>query len=80
VIPSPVTLTIYNYGDFNNACTLPTPAPTPVATTETDLATGFYEFTDLVGGSYIILETQPALYEEESEVDGGDGQFSTCCR
>ncbi len=42
-----------------------------VATTTTDAA-GFYEFLDLLAGTYTIEQTQPSGFSSLSDVDGGD--------
>ena len=35
-------------------------------------ANGFYEFTDLADGDYVVVETQPAGYDSVTDVDGTD--------
>ncbi len=44
---------------------------TLVSTATTD-ANGFYEFTNLADGDYVVTETQPAGYDSVTDKDGGD--------
>ena len=33
---------------------------------------GFYQFTDLANGNYIVVETQPSGFESVTDIDGND--------
>ena len=56
-----VTVELFNADDLDNA----------IASTTTDDA-GFYEFTDLANGEYVVKETQPSGYESVTDIDGTD--------
>jgi hypothetical protein len=43
-----------------------------VIATATSNADGFYEFTDLADGNYVVKETQPAGYDSVTDKDGGN--------
>lgn len=49
----------------------------PVSIVATTLADGSYEFPDLLAGSYIVTETQPAGYGDGVEEPGTNGAAST---
>ena len=39
---------------------------------------GFYEFTDLANGDYVVVETQPVGFESVTDADGtDDNQIAT---
>ena len=40
--------------------------------TQTTNQDGFYEFTDLANGDYVVIETQPVGFESVTDVDGTD--------
>ena len=58
---SGVTVELFNADDLDNA----------IASTTTDDA-GFYEFTDLANGEYVVKETQPGGFESVTDIDGTD--------
>ena len=47
------------------------PIGTAIASTTTD-TNGFYEFTSLTNGNYVVVETQPAGFESVTDIDGVD--------
>ena len=56
-----VTVELFNANDLDNA----------IASTETN-EQGFYEFSDLANGEYVVVETQPSGYESVTDIDGTD--------
>ncbi|WP_144054291.1 SdrD B-like domain-containing protein, partial [Pleurocapsa sp. PCC 7319] len=46
------------------------PSGNAIASTTTD-ASGFYEFTDLLNGNYVVVESQPANYVSVTDADAG---------
>jgi uncharacterized surface anchored protein len=48
-----------------------TPIGQPIATTTTD-ENGFYSFSNLANGSYVVIERQPSGYYSVTDIDGTD--------
>jgi len=59
-----VTVTLYDAADTEFA--------SPIATTTTDATTGFYEFTNLLDGNYVVIQDQPGAYDSVTDIDGTD--------
>ncbi|MEO1672203.1 MAG: SdrD B-like domain-containing protein, partial [Cyanobacteria bacterium J06631_2] len=47
------------------------PAGEPLQSVVTD-ENGFYEFTDLLNGNYIVIESQPSGFDSVTDIDGTD--------
>ena len=47
------------------------PTGSAIATEVTD-GSGFYQFTDLLAGDYVVVETQPSEYDSVTDADGNE--------